>query len=135
MNLNTEWFLTDTILTYKIPVQETYEIAQEAGTRGPVSYNAGDYIMTASTGEVYVVSPAIFAKRNDDLGNGQSMPKKLLNMAKLADGDGVVQTSYGEKSYTSGNQYIIIQDANDYRVVDKDTFPQIYVWPSIGEIQ
>jgi hypothetical protein len=47
-------------------------------------------------------------------------------MAKLADEDGTIQTSYGGKSYTSGNQYIILQDPDDYIVLDKVLFEQLY---------
>jgi len=132
MNLNLDWFLSGGVLTFKNISQETYEIAQQAGTRGLISYNIGDYIMTDARGDTYVISPEVFVNRNDDLGNGNSMPKKLLNMAKLADEDGTIQTSYGEKSYTTGNHYIIIQDANDYKVVDKDIFTQTYTSGTAG---
>jgi hypothetical protein len=124
--INYNWFFVGGFLTFKIPQAETYEIAQEDGTRGSISFNAGDYIITDSIGEPYVLSPNKFTRRNQDLGNGNSMPKKLLNMAKLADEDGTIQTSYGGKSYTSGNQYIILQDPDDYIVLDKALFEQLY---------
>jgi hypothetical protein len=124
--INYNWVFIGGFLTFKIPQAETYEIAQEAGTRNNISFNVGDYIITDSIGELYVASPDKFTKRNTDLGNGNSMPKKLLNMAKLADEDGTIQTSYGEKSYTSGNQYIILQDPDDYIVLDKVLFEQLY---------
>jgi hypothetical protein len=124
--INYNWVFVGGFLTFKIPQAETYEIAQEAGTRNTISFNAGDYIITDSIGELYVASLDKFTKRNTDLGNGNSMPKKLLNMAKLADEDGTIQTSYGEKSYTSGNQYIILQDPDDYIVLDKVLFEQLY---------
>ena len=126
MNFSLDWFIYGGYLTFKIPAQETYEIAQQAGTRGAVSYNAGDYIMTDPRGDVYVITPSKFTKRNDDLGNGTSMPKKLLNIAKLVDSDGTIQTSYGEKNYSNGNQYIIVQDADDYAVINKEDFAKIY---------
>jgi hypothetical protein len=124
--INYNWFFVGGFLTFKIPQAETYEIAQEDGTQGSISFNAGDYIITDSLNEIYVVSPNKFTRRNQDLGNGNSMPKKLLNMAKLADEDGTIQTSYGEKNYTSGNQYIILQDPDDYRVLDKAVFEELY---------
>ena len=126
MTINDNWFFVGGFLTFKIPNQETYEIAQEAGTRNSVSFNIGDYIITEPSGSIYVIAPDKFTRRNEDLGNGNSMPKKLLNMAKLADEDGSIQTAYGEKNYTLGNQYIILQDPNDYRVLDKAVFEQLY---------
>ena len=126
MTINDNWFFVGGFLTFKIPKQETYEIAQEAGTRGSVSFNTGDYIITDSLGSIYVIPPNKFIRRNEDLGEGNSMPKKLLNMAKLADENGSIQTAYGDKTYTLGNQYIILQDSNDYRVLDKAVFEQVY---------
>ena len=126
MAINDSWFFNGGFLTFKIPNQETYEIAQEAGTRNTISFNASDYIITDSIGELYVASLDKFTKRNTDLGNGNSMPKKLLNMAKLADEDGTIQTPYGEKNYTSGNQYILLQDLGDYKVLDKAVFDELY---------
>ena len=124
--INYNWIFVGGFLTFKIPQAETYEIAQEAGTRNNISFNVGDYIITDSIGELYVASPDKFTKRNTDLGNGNSMPKKLLNMAKLTDEDGTIQTSYGEKNYTLGNQYIILQDLDDYKVLDKAVFEELY---------
>lgn len=126
MTINDSWFLNGGFLTFKIPNQETYEIAQDTGLINQVTYNVGDYIITDSIGELYIVSPDKFTKRNTDSGNGNCMPKKLLNMAKLADEDGTIQTSYGEKNYTSGNQYIILQDLGDYKVLDKAVFEELY---------
>ena len=121
------WFFVGGFLTFKKNIKnETYEIAQEAGTIGSVSFNAGDYIITDSDNGLYAISSSKFLKRNEDLGNGNSKPKKLLNMAKLADEDGILQTSYGEKNYTSGNQYIVLQDPDDYLVLDKIVFEDLY---------
>jgi len=126
MSFNLDWFLAGGILTFKNIAQETYEIAERAGTRETISYNVGDYIMTDSVGHTYIISLEIFLKRNDDQGYGISIPKKLLNMAKIVDSNGTLSTAYGEKNYTSGNHYIIIHDANDYSVLDKDLFLQTY---------
>jgi hypothetical protein len=126
MTINDNWFFNGGFLTFKIPNQETYTIAQEAGSVNQVAYDAGDYIITDSSGSVYVIPPTKFNRRNEDLGGGNSMPKKLLNLAKLANEDGVIQTSYGEKNYTLGNQYIILQDPDDYKVLDKAVFEELY---------
>ena len=126
MTINYSWFFNGGFLTFKIPNQETYLIAQDAGSINQITYNVGDYVITDSVGSVYVIPPTMFTQRNEDLGNGNSMPKKLLNMAKLADEDGTIQTSYGEKNYTSGNQYIILQDLDDYKVLDKAVFEELY---------
>ena len=124
--INYDWFHVGGFLTFKIPNAETYVIAQEAGTQNYIAFDAGDYIITNSIGETYVISPNKFIRRNQDLGNGNNMPKKLLNLAKLADENGSIQTAYGEKNYTSGNQYIILQDPDDYRVLDKAVFEELY---------
>ena len=62
-----------------------------------------------------------------DLGNGIASPKKIVKLAKLADHDGSVPTSWGETMhYTAGNDYIVKHGANDYGVVKKDIFAQTY---------
>ena len=48
-------------------------------------------------------------------------------MAKLADHNGSVDTSWGEKlNYTTGEDYIVRHGANDYGVVKKDIFNKTY---------
>lgn len=121
------WFFVGGFLTFKKNIKnETYDIAQEAGTIGSVSFNAGDYIITDPDNGLYAISPDKFIRRNEDLGDGNSRPLKLLNMAKLADENGTLQTSYGEKNYTAGNQYIVLQDPDDYLVLDKTVFEELY---------
>ena len=121
------WFFVGGFLTFKKNIKnETYDIAQEAGTISAVSFNAGDYIITDPDNGLYAIPPDKFIRRNEDLGDGNSRPLKLLNMAKLADEDGTVQTSYGEKNYTAGNQYIVLQDPDDYLVLDKTVFEELY---------
>ena len=121
------WFFVGGFLTFKKNIKnETYDIAQEAGTISAVSFNAGDYIITDPDNGLYAIPPDKFIRRNEDLGDGNSRPLKLLNMAKLADEDGTLQTSYGEKNYTAGNQYIVLQDPDDYLVLDKTVFEELY---------
>ena len=128
--LNDSWF-QDGFQTYKKPAQEKYEIAHQDGTlqtlEGPVNYKAGYYILTGPKGEQYPIPPQKFAELKDDLGNGVCTPKKIIKMAKLADHDGSVKTSWGETlNYTSGNDYIVRHGTGDYGVVKADIFKQTY---------
>jgi len=129
--INDKWFEQGSFKTFKKPAKERYEISQEPGTvqtlEGPVKYPAGYYIMTGPKGEQYPISPENFAELKDDLGNGIASPKKIIKLAKLADHDGSVPTSWGETlHYTAGNDYIVKHGANDYGVVKKDIFAQTY---------
>jgi len=128
--LNDAWF-KDGFETYKKPSQERYEIAQQDGTiqtlEGPVNYKTGYYILTGPKGEQYPIPPEKFAALKDDQGNGICTPKKIVKMAKLADHDGAVKTSWGETlNYTAGNDYIVKHAPGDYGVVKADIFKQTY---------
>jgi hypothetical protein len=130
-NINDAWFKTGSFETFKKPAREPYEIAKTDGTiqtlEGPVSYKAGAYIMTGPKGEKYPVTPERFKELKDDNGDGTASPKKILKLAKLADHDGAVATSWGDKlNYTAGNDYIVRHGPNDYGVVKKDIFAQTY---------
>ena len=125
------WFNDGSFETFKKPAQEKYVIAQEPGTietlEGPVKYETGFYIMTGPKGEQYPITPKKFAELKDDLGNGLASPKKIVKLAKLADHEGSVPTSWGETlHYTAGNDYIVKHGPNDYGVVKKDIFAQTY---------
>ena len=128
--INDAWFKQGSFETYKKPAQEKYEIAQQAGTvqtlEGPVQYEAGHYIMTGPKGEQYPITPEKFNTLKDDLGNGVCTPKKILKVAKLADHDGVIHTSWGDLNYTTGNDYIVRHGTGDYGAVKKDIFAQTY---------
>lgn len=128
--LNDAWF-ADGFKTYKRPAKERYEIAREPGTietlEGPVKYDAGFYILTGPKGEQYPITPDRFHSLKDDLGDGVCTPKKIVKLAKLADHDGSVKTSWGETlHYTSGNDYIVKHGPGDYGVVKSDIFKQTY---------
>jgi len=128
--INDAWF-KDGFQTYKIPNPEKYEIAQQDGTiqtlEGPVNYKKGYYILTGPKGERYPIPPAKFAELKDDQGNGVCTPKKIIKVAKLADHDGSVKTSWGETlNYTTGNDVIVRHGAGDYGVVKKDIFAKTY---------
>jgi hypothetical protein len=125
------WFEQGAFKTFKKPAKERYEIANAPGTidtlEGPVKYPKGFYIMSGPKGEQYPISSEKFAELKDDLGDGIATPKKIVKLAKLADHDGSVPTSWGETlHYTAGNDYIVKHGTNDYGAVKKDIFQQTY---------
>lgn len=124
------WF-RDGFKAYKRPNPERYEIAQQDGTietlEGPVAYKKGYYILTGPKGEQYPIPPEKFAELKDDAGNGVCYPKKIVKMARVADHDGTVKTSWGETlNYTTGNDVIVRHGPGDYGVVKKDIFAKTY---------
>jgi hypothetical protein len=130
-----EWFNAGSFETYKRPNPERYEIAQEDGViqtlEGPVNYKQGYYILTGPKGEQYPIPPEKFRELKDDAGDGVCYPKKIVKLAKLADHNGSVATSWGEVlNYTADNDYIVRHGPNDYGVVKKDIFEKTY---KVGE--
>jgi hypothetical protein len=125
------WFDDGGFDTYKKPAVEQYEIAAEDGTlktlEGEQQYKKGYYILTGPKGEKYSMPPEKFNELKDDLGDGKCSPKKIMKVAKLADHDGSVNTSWGAKlDYTAGNDYIVKHGPGDYGVVKKDIFDTTY---------
>ena len=88
--------------------------------------------MTGPKGERYPISPDKFNTLYDDNGDGTATPKKISKLAKLADHDGVLHTSWGDLQYTKGNDYIVRHGAGDYGAVKKDIFAQTYDNPGQG---
>lgn len=130
-DINENWFANGAQKVYKRANPIQYETAKQDGTiqtlEGPVNYKAGYKIMTGPKGEQYPIPSEKFNSLYDDHGNGSAVPKKIMKYAKLADHDGSVKTSWGEVlNYTSGNDYIVRHDNNDYGVVKKDIFAQTY---------
>jgi len=126
-----DWFKNGSFETFKNPARERFEVAKQDGTietlEGPVKYPAGSYIMTGPKGEQYPITPEKFAELKDDNGDGTASPKKIIKLAKLADHDGIVNTSWGEPlHYSTGEDYIVRHGPNDYGVVKKDIFKQTY---------
>ena len=124
------WF-ADGFKTYKKNNPVPYQVADRAGTiqtlEGPVAYDAGFYIMTGPKGEQYPITPQRFVELYNDEGNGTAMPRKIIKVAKLADHDGAVKTSWGETlNYTAGNDYIVRHGPGDYGVIKADIFKQTY---------
>lgn len=126
-----QWFSNGGFKAYKKPNEEKYTVADQPGTlqtlEGPVKYDAGYYILTGPKGEQYPIPPEKFKELKDDHGNGICTPKKIIKLAKLADHDGAVNTSWGETlNYKSGEDYIVRHGANDYGVVKADIFAKTY---------
>lgn len=129
--VNDAWF-RDGFKTYKKSNPERYEVAQQDGIlqtlEGPVHYRQGYYILTGPKGERYPIPPEKFRELKDDAGDGVCYPKKIIKIAKLADHDGAVKTSWGETlNYTAGNDFLVRHGPGDYGVVKKDIFKQTYV--------
>lgn len=125
------WFDTGSFPTFKKPTPVHYEVATDSGTvdtlEGPVKHPAGFYIMTGPKGERYPISPVKFAGLYDDHGDGTATPKKIMKVAKLADHDGVVNTSWGEPlNYRTGEDYIVRHGTGDYGPIKKDIFVKTY---------
>jgi hypothetical protein len=125
------WFDKASIQVAKKANPINYKRAIEPGSietlEGPVNYQAGYYIITGPKGEQYPIPPAKFNELYDDNKDNTAIPKKIIKVAKLADHDGVVNTSWGEPlNYTAGNDYIVRHGQGDYGVVKKDIFAQTY---------
>ena len=126
-----DWFDQATIRVAKKANPIQYKKAIEPGSietlEGPVEYQAGFYIITGPKGEQYPIPPAKFNELYNDNKDNTATPKKIIKVAKLADHNGVVNTSWGEPlNYTAGNDYIVRHGAGDYGVVKKDIFSQTY---------
>jgi hypothetical protein len=127
-----EWFQEGSFETYKKPAIEPYEVAKQDGTlqtlEGSQQYKAGFYVVTGPKGEKYSMPPEKFQELKDDNGDGTASPKKIVKLAKLADSDGKVKTSWGaELEYKTGEDYIVKHGPGDYGVIKKDIFSQTYV--------
>lgn len=126
-----QWFKEGSFETYKKPAVEHYEVASEDGTlqtlEGPQHYKAGFYILTGPKGEKYSMPFEKFKELKDDLGEGKCSPKKIMKIAKLADSNGVVKTSWGaDLEFKAGEDYIVKHGPGDYGVVKKDIFEKTY---------
>lgn len=131
-SVNDDWF-DGGFVTYKKPSPIKYEVANGPGTvntlEGPVRYDTGHIIITGPKGEQYPVTPEKFSSFYDVSGDGEATPKKIFKVAKMADHDGLLHTSWGDLQYTKGNDYIVRHDKGDYGAVKKDIFHQTYHIP------
>ena len=135
IEINDAWFSDGGFKTHKLANPVPYEVATQPGTidtlEGPVAYKAGFYIMTGPKGEKNPITPEKFKELYNDNSDGTATPKSITKIAKLADHDGSVKTSWGETlNYTTGNDYIVRHGSGDYGVVKKDIFAKTY---STGE--
>jgi len=128
--IDDSWFKDDAFRTFKQAKSIHYDTATDSGTvdtlEGPVKYQAGHKIITGPKGEKYPVSPEKFADYYDDNEDGTATPKKIIKYAKLADHDGVLHTSWGDLSYTKGNDVIVRHGDGDYGAVKLEIFQQTY---------
>jgi hypothetical protein len=128
-SVNDDWF-SDGFQTFKKAAPIKYKTAIAPGTietlEGPMQYIAGHKIITGPKGEQYPISAEKFKTLYDDNKDGTATPKKIIKIAKLADHDGVLHTSWGDLNYTKGNDYIVRHGENDYGAVKKDIFAQTY---------
>jgi hypothetical protein len=128
-SVNDDWF-SDGFQTFKKAAPIHYKTAIAPGTietlEGPMQYIAGHKIITGPKGEQYPISAEKFKTLYDDNKDGTATPKKIIKIAKLADHDGVLHTSWGDLNYTKGNDYIVRHGENDYGAVKKDIFAQTY---------
>ena len=124
------WFKDGSFKTFKLAKPVHYDTATEPGTvdtlEGPMKYDTGHKIITGPKGEKYPVSPESFEDKYDIDDEHTATPKKIIKVAKLADHDGVLHTSWGDLSYTKGYDIIVRHGDGDYGAVKKDIFTQTY---------
>jgi len=128
------WFDTDSFKAYKKPSLEKYEVAKHPGELDHLEgngktqhYQRGWYIITGPKGERYSMPPEKFQELKIDNGNGTAIPKPIMKLAKLADHNGVVNTSWGQPlHYNAGKDYIVKHGPGDYGVVKTDIFKITY---------
>ena len=128
--INDSWFKDGAFNTFKLSKPIHYDTATDSGTvdtlEGPVRYEAGHKIITGPKGEKYPVSPESFEDKYDIDDEHTATPKKIVKYAKLADHDGVLETSWGNLEYTKGNDVIVRHGEGDYGAVKLDIFQQTY---------
>ena len=128
--IDDSWFKNGAFNTFKLAKPIHYDTAIESGTvdtlEGPVRYEAGHKIITGPKGEKYPVSPESFEDKYDIEDEHTATPKKIVKYAKLADHDGVLETSWGNLEYTKGNDVIVRHGDGDYGAVKLDIFQQTY---------
>ena len=128
--IDDSWFKDGGFNTFKLAKPIHYDTATESGTidtlEGPVRYEAGHKIITGPKGEKYPVSPESFEDKYDIDDEHTATPKKIVKYAKLADHDGVLQTSWGDLNYTKGKDVIVRHGDGDYGAVKLDIFQQTY---------
>jgi hypothetical protein len=129
--ISESFFTEGATIAWKKGVNEKFEIAEKDGTlqtkEGPQNYKAGYRILTGPQGEKYSMPKETFDKLKVDNGDGTATPVKIPKLAKLADSDGQVKTSWGETlQYRAKEDYIVRHGKGDYGVVKAEIFKQTY---------
>ena len=129
--INDAWFQQGSFIAAKVANKiEPFRILKQAevihSLEGDTQGRPGDYVITGPAGEEYLNSPETFRELKTDNGDGTASPKSIPKQVKLADHDGVLHTSWGDLTYTTGNDYIVRHGTDDYGAVKKEIFPQTY---------
>jgi hypothetical protein len=129
-DISDKWFKEGAFKTFKLAKPIHYDTATDSGTvdtlEGPVRYQAGHKIITGPKGEKYPVPPESFEDKYDINDEHTATPKKIIKLAKVADHDGVIHTSWGDLEYSEGNDIIVRHGDGDYGAVKIDIFKQTY---------
>ena len=133
MTITNDFFNSSAFEAYKVPAAIHFEYANHDGAiktlesqDDGINYIAGSAIVTGPKGEQYPISAEKFADLYDDNKDGTATPKKIIKLAKLADHDGVIHTSWGNLSYTANNDFIVKHGDGDFGAVKVDIFNQTY---------
>ena len=126
------WFKTNAKKATKKSTPITFEITNETGVaitkEGPVTYEAGHYLVSNGPSPPYPIAPTAFMALYDFIPEqvGVATPKAIEKLSKLATDDGSITTSWGVLHYRSGLDYIVRHSADDYGVVSNEIFAQSY---------
>lgn len=138
-SVNDAWFKTGSFETFKKAIPVPYTVAKVDGVtdtlEGPVPHKAGHYIMgPGAKKEFWPMDSDNFNSKYDDNGDGTAIPKQgVTKLAKLADHNGVIKSTWGDLNYTAGNDYIVRHGPGDYGPVKKDIFAKTYDTSNIKE--
>eukprot|EP01041_Mallomonas_annulata_P009414 gene9414-19533_t len=124
------WFEHGSFETSKLAIPIHYDTARQSGTittlEGEMKYEVGHKIITGPHGEKYPVTLTVFETFYIDNNDGTATPKKIMKFAKLADHDGVINTSMGDMEDKAGADYIVRHGPGHYGPVKKEIFNKTY---------
>lgn len=87
--------------------------------------NKGDYILTGTKGEKYVLTPKKFNERYISKGEGKAVSKPVKTKAKIAIGPLTFMASWGEKMIAEKGDAIVNNKGEFYRI-EKGAFNNTY---------
>jgi len=132
--INEEWFENDSFLTFKNNITIKYERPLVEGVvdtlEGVMKHSATAVVITGVHGEKYPIEWEKFNKLYTIIDENTATNIKIEKLAKLADHDGVIQTSWGSLEYTANNDVIIRHGVDDYAPVKLDIFKKTYFIPN-----